>query len=167
MRHRCGHPGVRGVLFLLAVLCGAGRADGAAANSLMDLSADGKLLACANRDSGTVSVLDVAQRAKLREVAVGKKPEGLTFLGDSHRLAVAVYGGDRVVLVDADAGTTAGSVAVFDEPYGVVAEADRRTIYVTLEYPGEVAEIDVPGLKVRRTLKAGDFLRGIALAPQE
>src|SRR5262245_11217407 len=167
MRRHGGHRRVRGVLLLLAALCGAGRADGSAANSLMDLSADGTLLACANRDSGTVSVIDVATRAKLREVAVGKKPEGVAFLGDSHRLAVAVYGDDRVVLVDADAGTTAGSVGVFDEPYGVVAEPDGRTAYVTLEYPGEVAEIDVSGLKVRRTLRAGDFLRGIALSPRD
>jgi YVTN family beta-propeller protein len=133
----------------------------------MDLSADGKLLACANRDSGTVSVIDVAARAKLREVAVGKKPEGVAFLGNSHNLAVAVYGDDCLVLVDADAGTTAGRVGLFAEPYGVVAEPDGRTAYVTLEYAGEVAEIDVPTLSVRRNLKAGDFLRGIALSPRD
>ena len=121
MRRQCGHRRVRGVLLLLAILCAAGRADRAAANSLMDLSTDGKLLACANRDSGTVSVIDVVGRAKLREVAVGKKPEGVAFLADSHRLAVAVYEDDCVVFVDADAGTTVGSVGVFDEPYGVVA----------------------------------------------
>src|SRR5438128_659157 len=107
---------LRGALLLFAALCGRGSAEGAAANSLMDLSADGKLLACANRDSGTVSVLDVAEREKLREVAVGHKPEGVAFLGDSHQLAVAVYGDDCVVLVDADAGTTVGRVAGFDEP---------------------------------------------------
>src|SRR5262249_33397188 len=144
MRGHRGRQRLRGVLLLLAALGGAGRADGATANSLMDLSADGTLLACANRDSGTVTVIDVARRAQLREVAVGNSPEGVAFLGDSHRRAVAVHGADRVVLVDADAGTTAGSVAVFDEPYGVVAEPDGRTVYVTLEYPGEVAEIDVP-----------------------
>src|SRR5262245_29188957 len=124
-----GHRRLRGALLLLAALGGTGRADGAAANSLMDLSADGTLLACANRDSGTVSVIDVARRAKLREVAVGKKPEGVAFLGDSHRLAVAVYGDDRVVLVDADAGTTAGRVGVVDEPYRGVGEPDGRTAH--------------------------------------
>src|SRR5262249_12911958 len=165
-RHR-GHRRPRWGLLLLAALGGSGRADGSSANSLMDLSADGTLLACANRDSGTVSIIDVAGRAKLREVAVGKKPEGVTFLGDSHRLAVAVYGDDRVVLVDADAGTTAGSVAVFDEPYGIVTEPDGRTAYVTLDYPGGVAGIHVPALPGRRTRKAGDFLRGIALSPRD
>jgi YVTN family beta-propeller protein len=158
---------LRGVLIFLAALGASGAARGAAANSLMDLSADGKLLACANRDSGSVSVIDVASREKVRELAVGKKPEGVAFLGDSHQLAVVVYGDARVVFVDADAGTVAGSVEVFAEPYGVVAGPDGRTAYVTLEYPGEVAEIDVPGRTVRRTLKAGDFLRGIALAPRD
>src|SRR5262245_47182168 len=111
---------LRGALILLAALGASGTARGVAANSLMDRSADGKLLACANRDSGSVSVIAVASREKVREVAVGKKPEGVAFLGDSHQLAVAVYGDARVVFVDADAGTVAGSVEVFDEPYGIV-----------------------------------------------
>src|SRR4051794_18256766 len=61
------------VLFLLflAVPSFAG-----SSNSLMDISADGKLLACSNRDSGTVSIVDLATNKKLREVKVGQKPEG-------------------------------------------------------------------------------------------
>src|SRR3712207_4198954 len=66
-------------------------------NSLMDVSADGALLACSNRDSGTVTVVDLRANRKLREVSVGHKPEGVSFLGDSHRLAVAVYHDDAVV----------------------------------------------------------------------
>ena len=62
--------------------------DAGTSNSLMDISADGKLLACSNRDGGTVTIVDLASHTKLREVAVGTKPEGVTFLGDSHRLAV-------------------------------------------------------------------------------
>ena len=41
-------------------------------NSLMDISLDGKLLACANRDSGTVSIVDLATHKKLHEVKVGQ-----------------------------------------------------------------------------------------------
>ncbi|MFL5340204.1 MAG: hypothetical protein ACJ8F7_08625 [Gemmataceae bacterium] len=151
---------------IVAALGTAGAASGAS-NSLMDLSADGRLLACANRDAGSVTVIDVSRREKLREVHVGHHPEGVAFLGDSHRLAVAVYGDDRVALIDADSGAAVGSVEVFDEPYGVVASLDGRTVYVTLDYPGEVVEIDVASLKVRRALKAGAFLRGIALAPRD
>ena len=50
-------------------------------NSLMDITADGRLLACANRDSGTVTVVDLGSHRKLREIPVGREPEGLTFIG--------------------------------------------------------------------------------------
>ena len=69
-------------------------------NSLMDISTDGRLLACSNRDSNTVTIVDLATLKVRHEVAVGKKPEGVTFLGKTHRLAVAVYASDQVVLVD-------------------------------------------------------------------
>jgi YVTN family beta-propeller protein len=154
-------------LLAVIVALGAGPPASAAGNSLIGLSADGSLLACANRDAGTVTVIDVARRQKLREVRVGKHPECVAFLGGSHRLAVAVHGDDRVAVVDADAGAVAGTVEVFDEPYGVAATPDGRTLFVTLEYPGEVVEIDAAAMRVRRTLKAGEFLRGIAFAPRE
>jgi len=35
-------------------------------------SRDGKLLACANRDSGTVSIVELSTHTKLAEIAVGK-----------------------------------------------------------------------------------------------
>ena len=74
-----------------SILLSTALAFGSASSSLMDISSDGKLLACSNRDSGTVTIVDLATHEKLREIAVGKTPEGLTFLGDSHKLACAIY----------------------------------------------------------------------------
>lgn len=147
-----------------ASLLGAAAALAGNSNSLMDISADGRLLACSNRDSGTVTIVDLESFTKAAEIPVGTHPEGVSFIGESLQLAVAVYGDDRVVLVDAAAGEVLGGVDVFDEPYGVVSDAAGKTLYVTLDYPGEVVEIDVAGRSVVRTLKAGSFLRGIALA---
>jgi hypothetical protein len=56
---------------------------------------------------------------------------------------------------------------VEDEPYGVVVTKDGRRAYVTHDYPGTVAEIDVAARKVLRTFKAGECVRGIALARDE
>ena len=148
---------------LLLVACSAARAG--SSNSLMDVSADGALLACSNRDSGTVTVVDLATHTKLREVRVGEKPEGVSFLGASHKLAVAVYHDDRVVFLDADSGSTLGHTDVFDEPYGVVSDAAGARVFVTLSYPGQVVEIDANTRAVTRTIDAGPFARGIAIAP--
>ncbi len=136
-------------------------------NSLMDISADGKLLACSNRDSGTVTIVDLATHTKLREVAVGTKPEGVTFIGDSHRLAVAVYGDDCIVCLDGDSGAAIGRCDVFDEPYGIVSDPAGMRLYATLDYPGQLLTIDIDSLQVIDTFQGNNFLRGIALSPVE
>lgn len=136
-------------------------------NSLMDISADGKLLACSNRDSGTVTIVDLATHTKLREVTVGTKPEGVTFIGDSHRLAVAVYGDDCIVCLDGDSGKTLWRCEVFDEPYGIVSDPSGKRLYATLDYPGQLLTIDVKSLQVIDTFQGNNFLRGIALSPAD
>ena len=65
--------------FLLSL--SSGRLMPVTSNSLMDISADGKLLACSNRDSGTVTIVDLNGPTVLHEIAVGAKPEGVTFIG--------------------------------------------------------------------------------------
>jgi DNA-binding beta-propeller fold protein YncE len=136
-------------------------------SSLLDISADGKLLACTNRDSGTVTIVALPEHRKLHEVPVGQHPEGVAFLGDSHRLAVAVYRDDKVVFVNGDNGEVAAHVDVFDEPYGVVSTQDGEKIFVTLDYPGRVVEIDTNTNQITRDLPGGRFSRGIALSPDD
>ncbi len=125
------------------------------------------MLACANRDSGTVTIVDLKSHQKKHEVAVGRAPEGVSFIGHSHRLAVAVYDEDQVVFLDADRGVTAGAVQMFDEPYGIVSDPEGERLYVTLDYPGQVVEIDPRELRITRQLDVGRFVRGLAISPAE
>jgi len=155
------------ILVVLIAACSAKASLAGPSNSLMDISADGKLLACSNRDSGTVSIIDLTSNKKLREVRVGKHPEGVTFLGKSHRLAVAVYDEDKVVFLDADSGKLTGKVEVFDEPYGVVSSADGGRVFVTLDYPGQIVEIDTKSHKLSRQFSEGKNLRGITITSDD
>jgi DNA-binding beta-propeller fold protein YncE len=158
----------RVTLLLCSVLaCRPPEVAAGTANGLLDLSADGQLLALANRDLGTVAIVELPRHQVRREISVGPHPEGVAFLGASHQLAVAVYGQDRVVIVDADRGAVTGAVPVFDEPYGVVSDPAGKRVYVTLDYPGRVVDIDVSSLRIARQLDAGHFLRGIAISPAE
>ena len=43
-------------------------------NSLMDISSDGRLLVCSNRDNGSVSVIDLQEQKTVRQIPVGLKP---------------------------------------------------------------------------------------------
>ncbi len=159
-RHRC--------LFALLLIAGlSAPAAAGSSNSLMDISADGQLLACSNRDSGTVTIISLSDHSKLHELKVGKQPEGVSFIGASHRVAVAVYAADKVVILDGDAGKQIGHIDVFDEPYGIVSRADGSRLYVTLDYPGQIVELDPTTLKQLRSIDAGPFSRGIALGPKE
>jgi YVTN family beta-propeller protein len=150
--------------FLVVLLC-APTAFAGSSNSLMDVSADGSRLLVANADSGTVTFVDVPGRKVLKEVAVGDKPEGVSWLGATGLAAVTVYRDNQVVLVN-DSGVVA-RLKVAHEPYGIVATKDGSRAYVTHEYPGTVSEIDVSQRKVLREIPAGKMVRGIALAPDE
>lgn len=152
------------ILFLICLLCGSERIEAGQSNSLMDISADGKLLACSNRDSGTVTIVDLDSNKKLSEIKVGKHPEGVTFLGNTHQLATAIYNEDRVVFLDADAGKITGQTDVFDEPYGVVSTSNGSNVFVTLDYPGRIVEIDPKSYKITREFSSGSHLRGIAIS---
>lgn len=136
-------------------------------NSLMDLSADGELLICSNRDAGTVTVVDLKENKKLRELEVGRHPEGVTFIGISHRFAVAIYGEDRIDFFDADSGQQQASLEVFDEPYSVISNKNGTRLWATLEYPGEVIEIDAQTPRILRNVQAGEYLRGLALSADQ
>jgi len=135
-------------------------------NSLLDVSADGTLIACSTRDNGTVTVIDRARRQVLHEIPVGSKPEGVSFVGATHKVAVAVYAEDVLTLIDADQGAQIVSIPLFDEPYGVVSNTAGTRLYVTQEYPGLVSEIDVESRRVLREMAAGAMPRGLALDEQ-
>src|SRR5689334_5173126 len=72
-------------------------------NSRLAVAPDGRRLVTVNTDNGSISLVDLAERRVIGEVAVGKGPESACYLGDGPRVAVAVWDEDRVVLVDLEA----------------------------------------------------------------
>jgi YVTN family beta-propeller protein len=152
---------------VLALFCFAPAVWANTSNSLMDVSPDGSRLLVANSDNGTVTVVDTRARTVLHEIAVGDKPEGVTWIGAGPRAAVTVYREDAVVFLDTEAGKVVRRLPVPNEPYGIVASKDGKRAYVTHEYPGLVTEVDLMTSRVIREIKAGSMVRGIALAPDE
>jgi YVTN family beta-propeller protein len=144
-----------------------GVAAAGSSNSLMDVSRDGKRLLVANPDNDSVTVIDIEACKPVREIKVGEKPEGVTWIGDGPNAAVTLYHVDQVVIFDANSGTIVQRLSVPDEPYGIVANGAGTRAWVTHEYPGLVTEIDLEQRAVVRSFKAGSHPRGIALAPDE
>ena len=150
---------------LLALLTTSTAASAGSSNSLMDVAPDGKLLLVANRDNGTVTVVDTESRKVLREIKVGDKPEGVTWIGNGPRAAVTLYEDNALVFFDAATGAISKKLPVGAEPYGIVADKQGKIGYVTHEYPGTVSTIDLQKESLISATKHGAHLRGIALSP--
>jgi DNA-binding beta-propeller fold protein YncE len=136
-------------------------------NSLMALSPDGRMLAVACTDAGTVCGIRLPAMERVWETPVGKRPESVTFVGTQSLVAVTLYDEDALVLLNANSGTQTGRLALPDEPYGVVCNSGGTRLYVSHDYPGLVTEIDPSGPRLLRTMTGGARNRGIALAPDE
>jgi len=134
-------------------------------NSRLAVAPDGRQLVTANTDNGSISLVDLAERSVIAEIAVGTSPESVCYLGSRPRVAVTLWDDDRVAIVDLEAKTVLRKIKVPDEPYGAVASADGGRLFVTHSYPGVVSEIDPEAGTIVRTINVGDFPRGIALTP--
>ena len=134
-------------------------------NSLMDVAPDGKRLIVANTDSGTVTLVDLERRESVREIKVGKKPEGVAWIGAGPLVAVTLYHSKQVVIFNTESSKIEKTIDTAAEPYGIVTDAAGKRAWVSHEYPGLVSEIDLDAGKVLREIPAGSMVRGIALAP--
>ena len=151
---------------LTIAFCESGASAGSS-NSLMDVSPSGRWLLATNPDNGTVTLIDIVARKAIREIKLGEKPEGVTWIGNGPLAAATLYHDDQVVVFSALEGQIIKRLSVADEPYGIVANRAGSRAWVTHEYPGLVSEIDLSKGSVVRTIRVGPSLRGIALAPDE
>lgn len=151
-------------LFLIA---SAVSAVAGTSNSLMDISPNGKYLAVANTDSGSVSIIDLTVKKKLVEIPVGLQPEGTCWNSDGSKVYVTVYGERAVKVIDPAAFKVLKSIRVEVEPYGIVSNPQSKKIFVSHDYPGSVSEIDVDSETVTKVIKVGPSCRGLAVSADD
>ena len=149
---------------LLALATLATSAFAGPSNSLLDVSPDGKRLAVANTDSGTVSVVDLANRTLLAEIPVGDHPEGVCWVGNGSKIFVTVYGDNVVKVIDPATLKVTKTIKVPGEPYGVSSNVGSEYAYVSHDYPGSITQLHVPSETVCRTFDVGPACRGLAVS---
>jgi len=140
---------------------------GGSSNSLMDIHPYGKLLAVANPDCGTVTLIDLSTKKKLAEIPVGKKPEGVSFVGSNDTLVVTLFAEDTLVVVDTTQQKVIKRISCADEPYGVVSSASGDRVYITHDYPGLVSAWDTRTWTNTSNFHVAPFVRGLAISPDE
>lgn len=136
-------------------------------NSLLDLSPDGKWLLATNSDNGTVTLIDAIAHHAIREVPVGDKAEGVTWVGNGPLAVATVYREDALVFFNAQTGDVVKRLTVADEPYGIVSNRAGTKAWVTHDYLGMVSEVDLATQTVTRQIPVAPFLRGISLNADE
>jgi DNA-binding beta-propeller fold protein YncE/mono/diheme cytochrome c family protein len=154
-----------GVVALCAWTVGCGAAaDPMAPNnsSVMALSRDGGALWVADGDNGVLTRIDVAT-GEMDEVEVGKNPTRVARIGD--RLLVTLRGERSIAeLRDGEDGyELLRKVKVGAEPFGIVATADGRRVYVALAMQDEVVELDGDTLEPIRSFAVDGEPRWLAI----
>lgn len=109
---------------------------------MVAVSNDGRTAYTANIGSGTVSVLDLAAGRKLRDIAVGGKPEGIALSTDGRTLWVADLDAPRVQAFDTTSFDKIAEVATGDVPIRVAASPDGRWIVTSNVGSGSLTVID-------------------------
>ena len=126
------------------------------------VSADGALVATADRDDDRISIFDAVTGRLLRRIATaGAHPFAIAFHGG--RLWTADVEGDTVSVIDPLVGRLVGQVPTGSRPYGIAFAGGRG--FVTNQYASTVTVFDAATLEVLATLPCGDFPEGIAALP--
>ncbi len=128
---------------------------------MVAISDDGARAYTANIGSGTVSVIDLKAKAKLRDLAVGGRPEGIALSKDGRTLWVGDLEGARVQVFDTGSFEKLGEVATGAVPIRVAASPDGRWIVSSNVGAGTLTVIDSrTRAKLRDVTVSGDGQAG-------
>ena len=119
---------------------------------MVAVSPDRRRAYTANIGSGTVSVIDLAAGTKLRDLAVGGRPEGIALSPDGAILWVGDLEGARVQAFDAATFERLAEVPTGRVPIRVAASPDGRWIATSNYGDGTLTLIDAAARRAVRTI---------------
>lgn len=103
----------------------------------------------ANIESGTVTVIDLKRNAKLADLAVGGKPEGIAVAGG--KLFVGDLDAPRVTVFDAATHEKLAELTTDGRAIRIIASPDGRTVAASHIDKGSVTLIDAASHAVQRS----------------
>ena len=129
-----------------------------AAPAGLDISANGRLLASADRDGDQVSLFDTDTLEVVARVKTGVRPYGLRFHADG-RLFVGNVGTNDVSVIDPKAGSVIATIPVGERPYGI-AFADAVG-FATNQYANTLSLFDLQTLAPLNEIATNEYPEGI------
>lgn len=131
------------------------------------ITEDGTTAYVANRQSGTVSVVDVINGVATATIAVGPQPRALVSPSGSNLLYVATAQGSTIKVVDLDENVLTDTITVGATPYHFVLASDNNIAYVVNRDSDTMSVVDLAGAQTVATIPAGDRPIFIALTADE
>ena len=122
----------------------------------------------ANRDSGTVSVIDIKSGSLIGEIATGNKPFAVACNSNGSRAAVSNLWDGTIGLIDLTGAQPrlAATVNVGSQPRGLAFSSDSHNVFVALGGDNAVAVVDVEKQIVSKTWPCEGEPRTLTLHPK-
>jgi YVTN family beta-propeller protein len=109
----------------------------------------------ANRDEGTVSVVDTGNQEEMQLVATGRTPVSVALTPNGQRAYVVNFGANSVSIVDTNSQVVIATLPVGLNPASVVISPDGQRVYVVHQGENTLSIIDAVNETVlRRTVDA-------------
>lgn len=126
---------------------------------------DGREAWVACEASGSVVVVDAAERVKVAEVPVGGQATDIVFSPDGTRAYVTSRLDDSVVVIDVATRKVQRSFPVADEPHGIAIDPEGKTLFVMGTAFDAVSVVDVATGRETKRLAASRNPWSPALSP--
>lgn len=133
---------------------------GQAESHMLAISPDGSKGYTANVGPGTVSVLDLAGRKTLAVIPVAGHVQRISLAPDGHWAFTSDTEKPRLAVINTTTNKVDHWIALPDMGYGTAPTADGKSLLVAIPKTNEVAVVDIPKMRVVRTIK-------VPASPQE
>jgi YVTN family beta-propeller protein len=130
---------------------------------MVAVSRDERVAYVANSGDGTVSLMDLAAKKEIKNIAIGGVPMGMALSADGQRLFVTNRTANGVAVIDTAAGKVTRIIEIPGQPVRAQLTPDERHLLVTLIDSGEMAVVDVRELAVSRRLPVGQRVEGMLI----
>ncbi len=161
---RAGLGVVRITLAAFATLCLASPDVRSRSGGAIALTPDGETVVVANSDSSSVSLVDVAARALLTEIEVGRDPRVVAVDAAGVFAWVSNRDDGTVSRIELAGRRVDGTFPVGHQPFGVVVGSTGR-VWIAAEGVDEVRALDSATGSLLAVVPTEDRPRGLALAP--
>ncbi len=138
---------------------------GAAGSHMLALAADGRTLFSANLGANNISQLDLGERAFVRHIMVGPRPEGIAITPDGRDVWVGSNEAGTVSVVDTRSGSIVATIPGLGMPYRITISPDGKWAAIPDPEGNRVHVLDVTDRRLLGEIAVGGSPRGVDIAP--